>query len=519
MECPYTAQEYLESLRDGREVWLYGERVKDVTTHPAFRNAARVIAHLYDLMWQDAGKREWTRPPDGEGNGFTHPFFIAPRSAADLYASREGILRWARATYGWMGRTPDYKASFLATLGPQAEWFAPFSDNALRWYREAQMRVHFWNHAIVNPPVDRHRPPHEVDDVYVHVVRETDGGIIVSGAKVVATGSVLTHHNFIAHNFAAPINDPRFALVFTVPVNAPGVKFLCRPSYEFVAEQCGSPFDNPLSTRFDENDAILILDNVFIPWENIFVYGDVEKVNRWDPYGAFAARFMFHGCVRLCVKLDFVVGLLIRSLQLTGAQEFRGVQVRIGEALAWRHLFWMLSEVMCSRPSPWVEGYVIPNVEACLTYRVFAPIAWSRIREIALQDVASGLIYLPSHVKDLTNDETRAYIDRFIRGSDGTPALERVKIMKLLYDAVISEFAGRHELYEMNYAGSFESCRLGVWQSARERGLVDQLLEFVDACLGEYDERGWRVDYLAQDTDKLSVASQTEDGEEALEVT
>ena len=139
------------------------------------------------------------------------------------------------------------------------------------------------NHALVQPPVDRHRPPDEVADVYIHVEKETDAGLVVSGAKVVATGSALTHYNFIAHPSTVPIKKKEFALTFIAAMDTPGVKLICRPSYAMTAEVMGSPFDYPLSSRMDENDAILVLDQALVPWENVFVYEDVEKSNTLLP--------------------------------------------------------------------------------------------------------------------------------------------------------------------------------------------------------------------------------------------
>ena len=165
----------------------------------------------------------------------------------DLIAGRNAIAEWARMTYGWLGRSPDYKASFLATLGANAEFYDPYQDNARRWYKFSQERVPFINHAIIHPPVDRDRPPNEVGDVCCHVEKETDDGLIVSGAKVVATGSVLTNYTFIAHHGLIPLQDKNFAAVFMLPTNAPGVKFICRTSYEMTSTVMGSPFDYPLS--------------------------------------------------------------------------------------------------------------------------------------------------------------------------------------------------------------------------------------------------------------------------------
>ena len=175
-------------------------------------------------------------------------------------AGRDAIAEWQRITYGWMGRSPDYKAAFLGTLGGNAEFYEPFQANARRWYTFCQERVPFVNHAIIHPPVDRDKPPDQVADVCVHVDQETDGGLVVSGAKVVATGSVLTNYTFVAHHGLIPLQDRKFAFVLMVPTNAHGVKFLCRTSYEMTAAVMSSPFDQPLSSRLDENDAVFIMD-------------------------------------------------------------------------------------------------------------------------------------------------------------------------------------------------------------------------------------------------------------------
>ena len=498
---PFTGAEYLESLRDGREVYVYGERVKDVTTHPAFRNAARMVARLYDSLHDPAKQGVLTVETDTGNGGFTHPFFRAPRSAEDLVKARDAIAEWARMTYGWLGRSPDYKASFLGTLGANAAFYDPYSENARRWYQFGQERVLYWNHAIVNPPVDRNRPPDEVGDVYMHVERETDAGIVVSGAKVVATGSVLTHYNFIAHYGPLPIKDKRFALIFTVPMDAPGVKLISRPSYEYAAAVMGSPFDYPLSSRLDENDAVFIFDNVLVPWENIFVYGDVDKVNNFFPLSGFIPRFTLHGCTRFAVKLDFIAGVLLKAIEAAGTKDFRGVQVRVGEVLAWRNLFWAITEAMCRNPIPWVDGFVLPNLEYGLAYRVLAPTAWSRVRQIVLDDVSSSLIYLPSHAADLLNPDERPYLEKYVRGSNGYDAHDRIKVMKLLYDSVISEFGGRHELYERNYAGNHENIRLEVLLAETAIGGVDRLKAFAEQCLSEYDLEGWRAPDLINNDD------------------
>lgn len=488
---PLTGAEYIESLHDGREIYLYGEQVKDVTTHPAFVNPVRMTARLYDSLHDPVQSKEIVAPADTGSAGFTHRFFTTPHSVDDLVADQRAIAAWARMTYGWMGRSPDYKASFLGTLGANAEFYEPFAGNARRWYAESQEKVLYWNHAIVHPPVDRNRPPDEVEDVFVHAEKETDSGLIVSGAKVVATGSALTHYNFIAH-YGLPVKKRQFALVATIPMNAPGMKLICRPSYSATAAVMGSPFDYPLSSRFDENDTILVLDKVFIPWENVFIYGAIGKVQVFGERSGFFERSAFHGCTRLAVKLEFIAGLLAKALEVTGTKDFRGVQTRLAEVLAWRNLFWALSDAAARNPVQWANGAVLPNTHYGMAYRWFMQIGYPRIREIVLQDVASALIYVSSGSEDFKNPEIRGYLDRFVRGSD-CDATERVKLMKLLWDAVGTEFAGRHELYERNYQGNHENIRLELLFSQYSTGLMDGYKAFVDACLSEYDLDGWTV--------------------------
>lgn len=498
---PMTGAEYLASLDDGRTVYIYGERVAKVTEHPAFRNTARMIARLYDAMHDPERRTRLMAPTDTGNGGMTHAFFKAPKTAEDLLAGRDAIAEWARITYGWAGRSPDYKAAFLATLGANAAFYAPYQENARRWYKFSQERVPFINHAIIHPPVDRDRPPDQVSDVCCHVVRETDAGIVVSGAKVVATGSVLTNYTFVAHHGLIPLQDKSYAAVFMVPTNAPGIKFICRTSYEMAATAMGSPFDYPLSSRLDENDAIFIMDEVLVPWENVFVYGDVEKANNFFPRTGFLPRFVVHGCTRLAVKLDFISGLLLKAVEASGTKDYRGVQANVGEVIAWRNLFWGLSDAMVRDPRPWVGEYVQPNVDPGNAYQIVATMAYTKVKYIIEQTVASGLIYLNSHARDFQSPEIRPYLDKYLRGSNGYSAEQRVKLMKLLWDSIASEFGSRHELYEINYGGSTEEIRRYCLFGAQASGNAAAFKGFAEQCMAEYDLNGWTVPDLSDPGD------------------
>ena len=487
---PMTGAEYVESLRDGREVYIYGERVADVTTHPAFRNAARSIARLYDALY-DPAFRDVLTARDRQGI-LTHKFFKPSYSAQELCEARDAIAAWARFSYGFMGRTPDYKASFMAALGAAPDFYAPFRDNAARWYRDYATKVLFLNHVLVNPPVDRHKPVHEVDDVYLHVVKESDAGIFVSGAKMLATGSAITHATFVAQNSATRLEQGKaedYALVFLAPVNTRGQKMICRHSYEAAAT---SPFDNPLSSRFDENDAVLVFDNAFIPWEHVLVYRDTQKATGLYTASGFLNRYNFQSLTRLGVKLDFMCGLLVRGVAANGTDEFRGVQAQVGEVLGWRNLIWALVTAMALDPQPGPGESVMPKTEYAAAARLFATLAWPRVKEIFELALGGSPIVVPSSHADLQDPTLRPFLDRFYRGSESS-ALERIKLFKLIWDAIGTEFGGRHELYERNYAGNHEQVRVDLVNAATRSGQMEQFTGLVRRCMEEYDVDGWRV--------------------------
>jgi len=485
-----TGKEYLESLRDGREVYLDGEKIEDVTEHPAYRNAARSYARMYDALHDKGFSKVLTT--ESEYGDRTHKFFKTPNSSEELLEARDAIAEWSKLNYGFMGRTPDYKASFTGHLDAYAEYYEGFEENARAWYKKATKDVPFINHTIINPQVDRSKPLHENKDVFVRAVDERDDGIIVSGAKMVGTAAALTNYNFVANYGPKDLGggDQSHALIFFVPMNAPGVKMISRQSYELISSTNGSPFDYPLSSRFDENDAVIVLDNVFIPWENVLAYKNVSVSNNFLLGTGFMNRFTFHGCTRLAVKLDFMSGLFLKATEAAGTKQFRGVQANIGEVLALRNMFWGLSTAMATESETGRNGVAVPNGYYCNAYRVLAPMTWVRVKNIFEQVIAGGLIQMPSSAKDFLNPEIRPYLDTYYRGT-GIEAEDRVKLLKMVWDAIGSEFGGRHELYEVNYAGNHENIRLETLLHAESTGAADSYKAFVDSALDDYDLNGW----------------------------
>ncbi len=483
-----TGEEYLESLRDGREVYFAGEKVKDVTKHPAFRNSARSIARLYDAL-HDPDQQDLLLSADRNGI-LTHRFFMPSYTSDELVAARDAIAAWARLSYGFMGRSPDYKASFMATLGAAPDFYSPFEKSAEVWYRRYAEQALFLNHILINPPIDRNREVHEVEDVYLHAVGERDDGIVVRGAKMLATGSALTHATFVAQNTAVKLaagKSEDYALVFFAPMDTPGMKLISRRSYELTAE---SPFDNPLSSRFDENDAYVIFDNAFIPWENVLVYRDLEKATGFYAASGFMPRYTLQSGTRLAVKFDFICGVIAKALEANGSAGFRSVQAGLGELLGWGSLMWALTTALARDPEEGPGGMAIPRLEYAVLVRLFGAMSWPKVEQYAGEYLGGSPLVVPSSFRDLQSEELRPLIDRYYRGSSSS-ALDRIKLFKLLWDALGSEFGSRHTLYERNYGGSPELVRLNILQFARDRGRLEEMKHLVEECMADYNLYGW----------------------------
>ena len=198
---------------------------------------------------------------------------------------------------------------------------------------------------------------------------------------------------------------------------------------------------------------------------------------------------MLQGCTRLAVKLDFIIGLMVKATETAGTRGFRGVEANIGEVIAWRNTMWGLSDAMAKGADPWAGGCVLPALEPAMAYRILAPEAYVQIKQLIEKTVASSLIYLNSHARDFKTPELRQYLDRYVRGSGGVSAVERVKLMKLLWDTIGSEFGARHELYEINYAGSHEEIRIDALRAAVGSGQYERWKGFADQLHGRIRPR------------------------------
>ncbi len=236
-----------------------------------------------------------------------------------------------------------------------------------------------------------------------------------------------------------------------------------------------------------------MFDEAFIPWENFLVYRDVERANAFYPASGFFNRYNLQSGTRLAVKLDFMTGLLARGLEMNGTSEFRGVQAALGEVVAWRTLLWTMTTAMAAEPQTGPGGSAIPRADYAAALRVFSTSAWPAVKEIFENVLGGAPLVAPSGREDLLSPELRPLIDRYYRGT-GASALERIKLFKLVWDAIGTEFGGRHELYERNYAGNHEQVRMDALKFARRTGALDRCVELVDRCLADYDLDGWTGD-------------------------
>lgn len=448
-----TGQAYIEGLRDGRAVFIDGERVNDVTRHPAFRGTVRSVAKLYDIA-ADPANRELMTFASPKTGAPVNRFFMMPRSAADMALRRKAIEHWSEQNFGLIGRSPDV-GSFVVGMAMMPEIFArggkQFGENIVRFYERLRDNNQYVTFTVVPPQIDRSKPAHQQADPTLHagVVGERDDGVIVKGAQMLGTATAIADYVILGALHPIPAGDENYANLFAIPVGAPGVKVYSRRSY---AQAVSSRFDYPLSSRFDEIDSILVFDDVLVPWENVFVYRDIELAR--DAWFATPAHSMGNnqGQIRLSVKLRFLCGLAKRIVEMNGVDAFPAVQQTMGELSSWSSMIdgmVLAQEANCRMENRYATPGRAEHYAVMALQSVIYPTRMGLIRELA----GGGLIQLPSSVADFDNPEIAADIERYVQ-SPGFTAKERVALMKLAWDMIGSEFAGRHHQYELFHAGA-----------------------------------------------------------------
>src|SRR6478735_8864122 len=392
-----TGPEYLRSLNDGRQVFVDGERVKDVTAHRAFREAARSIARLYDIAAAPEMRERMTFRSPTTGEPVLRAYQI-PHNHADLRARRLFSKTWAEATFGLMGRTPDHVAGFFcgyaATPSVLAAGGRHFADNVVAYYEHLRDNHLYASYAIVPPQIDRSKPAHKQSDpaLYAGVVKERDDGIVISGAQQLATGGVLSDWLHLSCIHPLQPGDENYANNIAVPINAPGLKLYPRRPFALRAD---NSFDYPLSSRFDESDSYVVFDNVFVPWEHVFIYRNIE-ISRDQWWKTTAHTLGNHQAqVRYVTKLRFLAGLAQRMNEMTGNVAAPPVQVMMGELAAFVTIYeaMLLSHEVASSIR---NGVLWPSVPILYSAMAMQSEFNGRMLEIVRELAGGVFITLPS---------------------------------------------------------------------------------------------------------------------------
>lgn len=482
---PLTRTRYIDSLRHSREVWVHGERVEDVATHPVFRNNAHMFGRQYHALHDPERATKLVTNTDTGSDGKTHWFFRVPRKLDDLVAEREALAEWARIVYGWAGQGPEEGASLIVALGVAPEAFGQFEANARAWYQKASEQVLFFHHAI-HQPMNGLRDPCEVPLI---IERETDAGLILTGSAIVPSCAALSHCGFIVHHAHWPSRAEDYPIAFIAPMDSPGIKVQCRPSSSVLTRLYGTPFDYPLTSRFEDNDAVLTFDGALVPWENVLAWGSNTDGILSFLRASFAARKNFQESIRLAVKLEFIAGLLMHAAKAAGTSSLPESRAAAGELLSYRNLFWGLSEAQIRAPDPWINGALLPGSDYGVTYRIFSTVVYPRVREIIERTVGTGSVFLTASAADFTNPGTQNNLERLVRAQNGYSTLDRVKLMKLLWDAIGVEAQSR--LDQPARTKIANDLRESAYSSASAIGFADQCMSFASRCLNEYDAEGW----------------------------
>jgi 4-hydroxyphenylacetate 3-monooxygenase oxygenase component len=445
--------QYIQDIKSSRrEVWLRGSKIEDVTVHPAFASGLQAVAHLYDLQHEPELAETLTFKSSDAGEPFGITFRI-PATHDQLTARSRAIRTWAATTFGMFGRSPDFFNSAIAAFAAASEYFTRidprFGENIRNFYEYARSRDLFLTRATIPPQVDRSRSSAEQEDSYsnLRVVRETDAGLIVRGAKMISTNAPIADELLVFPLPGMKPGDEPYALSFCIPISTSGLRFICREPFD---EGQRSHFDHPLSSRFEEIDVTCVFNDVLVPWERLFFFGDVQKANVL--YGETMARNHagHQAMVRSLVKAELLVGLAIALAETSKTCAFLHVQQMLGELIGDLEIIRALiqrSETE-ARLSPW--GSMCPAIEPIQAFRCCFPRMNARMVEV-IQLLGGGSLLSTPCEQDF-DSPISSDIDRYFRGAR-VAAPERIALLKLAWDVTGDAFGQRQLLYERYHAG------------------------------------------------------------------
>ena len=444
---------YLDSLRDGRTVFLDGQVVDDVTTHPAFAQAAKSVAKLYDYQCEPEHIELMTFESPTSGERVSRCWEL-PRSYEQLVTRRLALTSWAELTCGMMGRSPDHVASVLGGLVMGIDLFKQYDENRaaalLDYYDYARDNDLYLSYVIINPQADKSKGPSEQPDKYLvaAICDEDSEGITVKGSKMLGTGAAISNEVLLAGFQVLHEGDEPYAFTAMVPINAKGVKLLSRRSY---AASVPSTFDYPLSSLFDENDAVIYFDEVKIPWDRVFIHRDIKMAQaQWRQTRSHVHQ-NYQCAIRLMVKLRFLLGIARKIAETNAIIDFPQVKETLGELAGKVGVIEGLVKGMEASGERYGD-YYLPDPRLLCSTQVLSQELYPEIVLMIRRLAGGGVITLPSSFKDFEVPEIADIIGK----TQKSPVLdseEKVKLFKLAWDALGSEFGSRHLQYEMFYQG------------------------------------------------------------------
>ncbi len=475
-----TGAQYLAGLRAREtEVWLRGERVADVTTHPGLAGGARAIASLYDQQ-SDPAQRDAMTFTCGDTGDTLGLSFIVPRTRQDLERRRVMMLNWARTTCGMMGRSPDFMNVTFACWAGSADYFGrskpAFADNMRRYHRYIAENDLVLTHALIN--LQRSRAVSGMFNLQqgtaLQVVKETSAGIVVRGARVLATLGPLADEIAVYSPRVAQHLDSYspFALNFAIPCDTPGLRFLCRDSFD----EEKSHFDHPLGSRFEEMDSIVFFDDVLVPWERVFIHGDVGLLNGTASTTHSSAHTAHQGCAKNLAKCELVLGVALLVTETLGNGHLPHAEERIGELVMYTELMRACMRAAEADAALDEWGIMCPAPLPAETTRNLFMTAYPRMVEILQLLGSSSLMILPTEADFAT--PLAPQIEQYL-ATDGSSARNRVKLFHLAWDISCSSFGNRQVLYERFFASDPLTRARVLASMFPKQQVTDRVLDFL----------------------------------------
>jgi len=476
-----SGQQYIDNLsRNPAEVWISGEKVKDVTIHPAFQNGVRSLAGLYDLQHNPDTKDAMTfeSPTSGDPVGLS---FIIPKTIDDLVKRREMMSNWAWESCGMMARTPDFLNCGISGWAGSAEYFAAnrsdSKDNVLRYHEYIRENDLTLTHTLVN--LQRSRNPSVLDkledQVALTVVKETDAGIVVHGSRILATLGPISDEIAVYPTRTHLLGEEarKQAFSFALPCATPGMKFMCRESLDMGR----SNFDHPLGSRFEEMDALVFFDNVLVPWERVFLLGDVDLCNNFAAATQSTSQTGHQVVNRTVVKTEFLLGLTSLMAETLGSTQVPHVQERIGEIVV--NLEMMKACVRAAEADAKLNewGVMCPAFGPLTAARaMYAGTMYPRMAEIVQLLGSSSLMAIPAEADFAA--EIAPELEKYL-ATDSTEARERVRLFHLAWDVACSAFGGRQTLYERFFGGDPVRNTMLLYQGYNKTPAMDRVQRFL----------------------------------------